>query len=149
MAELGVAPGAVLDLPAYADKDSREFGRWIARARQSMAASPVPERELPRLDNLFATDRLADLIGVAGSSLRRYLAGTRPVPDDVAWRGHVVARLVGGLAGSYNERGIRRWFERPRAELAGRAPDQILAGAWDPDAPDVARVVALAAESAG
>jgi len=149
MAETGVAPNAVIDMPAYADKDPQGFGDWIGRVRESIAASPVPERELPRLDTLFGIDRVAELIGVAGSTLRRYLAGTRPVPDDVAWRGHVVVGVVGALAGSYNDRGVRRWFERPRTQLDGRAPDQILAGAWSPDSPDVARVVALAAESAG
>jgi hypothetical protein len=129
--------------------DQAVFSEALESMAETGAASPVPERELPRLDTLFGIDRVAELIGVAGSTLRRYLAGTRPVPDDVAWRGHVVVGVVGALAGSYNDRGVRRWFERPRTQLDGRAPDQILAGAWSPDSPDVARVVALAAESAG
>ena len=117
--------------------------------RDDVAASPVPERELPKLDLLFSTGRLAEAVGVAQSSLRRYLAGERHVPDDVANRAHLLARMVGDLAGSYNERGIRRWFERARSQLDDRAPQDILTGAWSPDDPDVARVAALAAQRAG
>ena len=148
-AAAGVAPSAIFDWQGYSDKAPEEFARWISTVRDDLAASPVPERELPKLDLLFSTDRLAKAVGVADSSLRRYLAGGRHVPDEVANRAHLLARIVGDLAGSYNERGIRRWFERARAQLDDRAPQDILTGPWSPDDPDVARVAALAAERAG
>jgi hypothetical protein len=71
------------------------------------------------------------------------------MPDDVAWRGHVLAEIVGDLAGSYNERGIRGWFKRPRPQLEGRAPADILSGKWDPNSDDVAAVKKLAASLVG
>jgi hypothetical protein len=111
--------------------------------------SPVPQLELPKLDALLGTGRLATLLGVASSSLRRYLAHDRDVPDGLGARAHVLARIVSDLAGSYNDRGVRRWFERSRSQLDARAPETILRGAWDPDEPDVAGVAELAAELAG
>ena len=149
VATAGVATSAALEWRAVADKPAPEFAGWVGAVRDELRACPVPERELPVLADLFGAERLAELVGAAGSSLRRYLAGERQVPDDVAGRAHVVALIVGDLAGSYNDRGIRRWLERPRAQLDGRAPDEILSGGWDPDGRDVALVVALAGERAG
>jgi uncharacterized protein (DUF2384 family) len=51
---------------------------------------------------------------------------------------------VADLAGSYNEFGIRRWFQRPRSELEGRSPRDVLHGPWDPDAAGPRTLRALA-----
>ena len=134
--------------------DRRVDGSWsktlvgcvCQRFDVSERRSPVPEAELPKLDVLFGNDRLASLIGVGSSSLRRYLAKDREVPDDVAGRLHLVAQVVGNLAGSYNDRGIRRWFERPRVQLDGQSPEDILKGQWGTDDPTVTCVASLAAD---
>jgi hypothetical protein len=39
---------------------------------------------------------------------------------------------------------VRRWFERPRTALRGRAPGALLTGTWDPDGADAECVLALA-----
>jgi uncharacterized protein (DUF2384 family) len=78
------------------------------------------------------------------ASLRRYAVGSRPTPDIVAARLHVVARIVAELRGAYSEVGVRRWFERPRSALGGRSPDAVLRGEWDPDGRDAERVLDLA-----
>jgi uncharacterized protein (DUF2384 family) len=93
---------------------------------------------------LFGPDRLAQLAGVSAISLRRYAAGVREAPDDVAGRLHVLARIVGELRGAYNDQGIRRWFERRRTTLDDRTPQELLAGAWDPEADGPGAVLALA-----
>lgn len=149
VAGAGVARYAPFDWENYAEKTPEDFARWIKTVSDDIADSPVPDRELPKLDALFGTDRLAALTGVASSSLRRYLGHDRDVSDEVAGRAHLVARIVSDLAGSYNEQGIRRWFERPRPQLDRRAPKDILHGKWDPEGPEAARVAALAAERAG
>jgi hypothetical protein len=149
MADAGVAGHAPLQWRGYAEKDADTFSRWINGVRDDVVQSPVPEWELPKLDALFGTDRLADLIGVGHSSLRRYLSATRAVPDDVAVRGHLVTEIVSALAGSFNERGIRRWFERPRSQLGGKTPAETLIDAWDRDGMEVADVVALATQRSG
>ncbi len=63
----------------------------------------------------------------------------------MALRAHLVARIVGDLAGSYNERGVRRWFERPRTQLSGRAPEEILRARCAPEDKDVVTMGDLAA----
>lgn len=146
-AEVGI--GGPVMWETYATKSVDAFASWIRSVRDSIAASPVPELELPKLDALFGTDRLSGLIGAAESSLRRYLAHAHVTPDPVAGRGHFLAVVAGNLAGSYNDRGIRRWFERPRSELGGRRPEEILRGEWDPDAPEVAELASLSAELVG
>jgi hypothetical protein len=52
--------------------------------------------------------------------------------------------VVASLNGSYNDMGVRRWFHRPRTALNGKAPSDILAGAWSSDDADVVSVRALA-----
>lgn len=148
LVEVGVAGRAAVEWKAHADQGPEELARWIGSVREAVVASPVPDVELPRLEALFGNERLAQLAGVGGSSLRRYANGDRFMPDDVAERVHLVARIVADLAGSYNERGIRRWFERPRAQLGGRTPEAVLRMAWASEG-GVDDVVTLAADLAG
>jgi hypothetical protein len=112
---------------------------------EALAQSPVPAREWPELERVLDPPLLARLLGISASSLRRYGSGARHTPDDVAARLHFLALVVGDLAGSYNEVGIRRWFERPRSLLGGEPPAKRLEGDWDPDDEGPARVRALAA----
>lgn len=145
LAAVGVGAAAAFELAAWAHKPPETFASWLASLRHALQASPVPDTELPRLDALFGTDRLAQLIDVGASSLRRYLAHQRPVPDAVAERAHVLARIVGELAGTYNERGIRRWFDRPRHQLGEQTPAEVLARCQRHDPTDAGDVLALAA----
>lgn len=121
----------------------------MERLQDALAESPLPERELPGLLKVFDLENLADLIGTSGVSLRRYLAGSRTMPDMLASRVHWLALVLSDLAGAYNDFGIRRWFERERTQLHGRSPRQVLGRDWDPDSPDVDKVRELAAALAG
>ena len=121
----------------------------LGRLDGALAGSPVPGRELAALQRVLGPEPLAALLGVSVVSLRRYVAGERPAPDVVAARGHLLALVVSDLAGTYNDTGIRRWFERPRAQLEGRSPAQALGARWDPDDPTAVRVAALAAALVG
>lgn len=122
---------------------------FIGRLADALAASPLPDRELRVLAAVFDLDGLARLTGTSAVSLRRYLAGSRTVPDALAERVHWLAMVTGDLLGAYTEVGARRWFERSRTALGGRAPATILSGAWDPDDPSVEAVRQLAAALAG
>ena len=145
----GVARSAAFETEAYAGKPAEDFATWIGRLREVVASSPMPEVELPKLEELFRTDTVAELLGVGASTLRRYLAHERQVPDDVARHAHVVARIVGDLAGFYNERGIRQWFTRPRSQLGDKTPAEVLRRAWETDEADAGPVLELAAELTG
>ncbi|OGN80585.1 MAG: hypothetical protein A3G84_01130 [Chloroflexi bacterium RIFCSPLOWO2_12_FULL_71_12] len=116
----------------------------VRRLYEALERSPAPATEWRSLVAVIGTDLLAQLLGTSGSSLRRYLAGTRRTPDVVADRLHFIALVVADLAGSYNDLGLRRWFERPRVLLGGKSPAQLLKGEWRVDDAGPARVRELA-----
>jgi hypothetical protein len=125
------------------------LGRLIGRLDDALTDSPLPERELGELTRVLGADLTAALVGISTVSLRRYAAKSRTIPDLVAARLHFLALVVGDLGGAYNDFGIRRWFERPRSQLDGKAPRQILRGPWTPDDAVVQTLRALAADLAG
>ena len=142
-AEVGIGESAAASL----HRPPRPPGHVAAALRElglALEGSPMPAFEWPAMLDLFGAERLAELLGVSVASLRRYAKDERPTPDVVAARLHLLARIVAELRGAYSEVGVRRWFERPRTALRGRAPDDLLTGAWDPDGADAERVLALA-----
>jgi hypothetical protein len=126
--------------PPAADELTRALRDIDARLEES----PLPDTEWPRLTAILEPDQLAALLDISLSSLVRYAKGERRTPDEVAARLHLIALVVGDLAGAYNAIGIRRWFERPRTALNGRTPASLLRGAWTPDEEGARRVRALA-----
>jgi hypothetical protein len=143
----GIGRDAALEL--LGKPSPRHLGSVIGRLEDALASSPMPERELAVLLDVFDIDQLAALLDISAVSLRRYVAGTRSVPDGIAARIHWLALVSSDLAGAYNALGIRRWFDRPRTQLDGKSPRQLLGRGWDPDDPKVDRVRALAAALAG
>ena len=125
------------------------LGALIERLDEALIESPLPEREIAELLRVFDLEQLAGLVGTSEVSLRRYAAGSRTVPDSVAARLHWLALTAADLAGAYNALGIRRWFERPRSQLDGRAPRELLGRDWSPDDDRVRHVRQLAAALAG
>jgi hypothetical protein len=112
-------------------------------------ASPHPEGEWAPARELLGDELLARLLRISASSLRRYATGDRRTPDEVAWRLHLVARLLAALVGSYNDYGIRRWFERRRSTLDGITPAELLERADEEDDERLERVLALAEQLTG
>lgn len=121
----------------------------ISQLGDALSESPIPARELQQLLTVEDVEQIAELTGSSPVSLRRYAAGTRRMPDELAERIHWLALVVADLSGAYNEFGIRRWFVRPRTQLAGRAPSDYLHGGWDPQSGEVESVRKLAAALAG
>lgn len=115
----------------------------------AVTGSPLPEREWPVMTTMLGEELLHRIVGASPSSVGRYRRGDRPTPDSVGARLHFVVLIVADLAGSYNSRGVRRWFSRPRPQLGGRAPRELLAGEWDPDDAGPHLVADLAADLVG
>jgi hypothetical protein len=140
----GIAASAA-DIIANVEKPSpEELASLLQTVIAALEASPAPKYEWKGLARVFPPEDLAALLDVSLSSLKRYQSGERDTPDLVAARLHFLALVVGALAGSYNEAGIRRWFERKRTQLDGRAPAALLKPGWDPDDEGPLRVRALA-----
>jgi hypothetical protein len=147
-AAAGIGKEAALGL-LETDLTPARLSELIASLDDALVQSPLPERELRELRRTFELDQLAALLGSSQVSLRRYLAGTRDVPDNLALRAHWLALIVADLAGSYNEIGIRRWFDRPRAQLENHSPRQALGDGWLPDDAGASKVRDLAAALVG
>jgi hypothetical protein len=149
---VGVASGPAARLRADIAQGHRSL-EWADDLRaivEALDASPMPGGEWGPARELLGDDLLARLVGgVSQSSLRRYAGGSRATPDDIAWRLHVVARLLAALLGSYNAYGVRRWFERRRAPLGGLAPVQVLETAADEDDELLQTVIGLAEDLTG
>ena len=140
----GIAAAAADELNNVVSPTAAEVAELLETMVAALEASPVPKFEWGGLGRVFAPEDLASLLNISASSLKRYDQGERATPDPVAARLHFLALVVGDLAGSYNDIGIRRWFHRKRTVLENRAPAAILVGDWDPDDEGPMRVRALA-----
>src|SRR6266540_3793445 len=105
----------------------------------ALAARRVAPRQLRA-----ALQTLREALEDSPASLRRYASRSRPTPDAVAARLHFLARVVAELKGAYNDIGVRRWFQRKRTLLRGKAPSQILKGDWSPEDRSARKVLDLA-----
>ena len=101
---------------------SSDIDAYLAAATHALEESPVPKPELTKLNSMLASDLLATLLHIGSASLQRYQKGERTTPDEVAARAHFLTNIVGRLEGTYNDFGVRRWFQRPRSTLKGRSP---------------------------
>jgi len=131
------------------EMDGNELSRAIDVIYNAIEASPMPTSEWTSMRELLKDELLERLLGVSRQSIERYASGERQTPQPVANRLHVIALIASDLAGSYNEFGIRRWFDRPRAQLSGKSPSAIFKGDWHPDAEMPRKVRELAAVISG
>lgn len=58
-------------------------------------------------------------------------------------RAEFIAGVVEDLEGSYTPAGIGKWFARPRAQLGGKSPSEVLSKDWTPAQEQPQRVKAL------
>jgi hypothetical protein len=131
------------------DAASQALESAIDRIGAALEASAAPRVEWPAMRQVLGDEALADLLEVSASSLRRYSAAERETPADVVNRLHWLALVVADLAGAYNDFGIRRWFERPRAQLDGVGPREFLGPGWHVDDERSQRVRQLARTLSG
>lgn len=142
--EAGVARTPPFTWTNVAPPSPEELAELVKLVIAALEGSPVPKAEWPSLSRVFDAEQLSRLLGISLSSLRRYQSGSRETPDDIAERLHFLALVVADLAGSYNEIGIRRWFERPRTTLGGKTPASLLAGEWHVEGSGAQKVRQLA-----
>jgi hypothetical protein len=102
--------------------------------------------ELTKLNSILGHELLAELLEISAASLQRYQNGERDAPDVVADRAHFLTSVIAALEGTYNEFGVRRWFERPRSIFNGRSARELLSRRWT-SSDGTARRILDAAES--
>lgn len=128
---------------------ARALEQRIDQVADALEASAAPAAEWPAMRKVFGDDMLAELVQVSTSSLKRYAAGERAAPALAVARLHWLAMVVADLAGAYNNFGIRRWFERPRAQLGGMSPRALLGRHWQVDGEPAQRLRELAGALSG
>lgn len=144
-----VATGSLQRAIRVEPLDDADITAALRATLEAVDASPRPNAEWTPTRVVVGDELLARLLRISVSSLRRYSSGERRTPDEVAWRLHLVARLLAALAGSYNDYGIRRWFERGRSALDGATPAELLEQADREDDERLQRVIGLADELTG
>jgi DNA-binding transcriptional regulator YiaG len=106
------------------ERSGREIARWLKEATGA------------------SNRALADLLGVSGRKLERWLAGDSEPAGDDELRLRVAARLVNQLRHAMTGYGAVRWLTRPFPDLEDRSPSELL------DDPRAApRLLALAAQA--
>lgn len=128
----GIGRGVAVEL-ASARTSAAQIQRVLGRIYDELEQSPVPATEWQAVLELLGPELVTRLLGISPASVRRYAAAARSTPDDVAERLHFLALVTADLSSSYNEFGVRRWFERPRPQLNMRSPAQLLHGEWHAD----------------
>jgi len=142
--------GRLTPLHAASQGQSAEaFAAEVGRLYEAIEQSPIPRSEWPPIRSLLGDELLEKLLHTSKASIVRYSSGQRATPQDVAERLHVLALIASDLSGSYNAFGIRRWFERSRAQLGARSPAALLRAGWKPDDEPVRKIRSLAAELIG
>jgi hypothetical protein len=144
-----IATGSLQRATRLEPVDDTDLIAALRATLEAVDGSPRPAGEWGPARDVVGDDLLGRLLNVSESSLRRYAGGDRRTPDEVAWRLHVVARLLASLVGSYNEYGIRRWFERSRSALDGATPAHVLEQAESEDDARLQQVLGLADELTG
>lgn len=132
-----------------ASMDDTQVAEALRAMIDALNASPHPAGEWLPVREMLGDDLVVRLLKVSPSSVRRYSSGERDTPDGIAWRLHIIARILGSLVGSYNEYGIRRWFERPRRALEGESPADVIIAARSEDDNHLRKVILLADELLG
>ncbi|MGH7818261.1 MAG: hypothetical protein ACREQ9_00660 [Candidatus Binatia bacterium] len=144
VARAGIGRRAIEELEQVDFRRGEHVAPLLDQINTALFESPLPDREWKELETRLGLDTIASLLDVSASSARRYRRGLRATPDLVADRLHFLALVVGDLVGSYNDVGLRRWFERPRRLLDGKSPARILTGPWKPGDEAAERVRLLA-----
>lgn len=125
--------------------DQIDYVIFWKRLVDAVAESPVPEAEWKSVRELFEDDaQVAQLLGISVQSVGRYTRGDRPTPHPVGERLHALMMLASDLRGSYNRRGVRRWFFRPRVQLNEQTPQQVLGSDWSPESEGYRQIRTLA-----
>jgi len=137
---------AVVDV----DYDGRTNAGQIMKMRSpeflKQAIAAIHRQLLGELVTTLRADRANRLFGrgYAEAALMQKAAGKAPISEELAAKVRFLATVVRHLEGGYDNEGVNAWFERPRVQLGGRSPVQVLTESWDPAGKDAQSILELA-----
>ncbi len=97
---------------------------------------------LCELRSILGDRMLGELVGLPTAAFEEMDGST--LPPEVADRITHVGQVVWCLMGTYDDEGIRRWYERRRPQLRGKSPAEHLGPDWLADSLLAKRVLDLA-----
>ena len=142
LSKRGLASDLAARLTAVPSRD--ELLRYLNAALIALDESPVPTAELAKLSSILGHELVVGMLDISLASLQRYQNGDREAPDAIAEKAHFLTSVIAALEGTYNEFGVRRWFERPRSVFNSRTARQLLSRRWTPSDESARRVLAAA-----
>lgn len=143
----GIGRRIVITPERWRDYPATELCQKLKQLSEILEDSAHPETEWQRLRKLLTDDLIAKVTGVSEQSVRRYAAGERETPDEVAARLHWLALTAGDLQGAYNDDGVRSWYLRPRKSFDNKSPIDLLCGrSWSPSDDDAVRIRKFASD---
>ena len=86
---------------------------------------------------------LAELMGKETSQLKDSIQAST-LPFGYSLRLDYLAKVILYLQGSYNDKGIKHWFDRPKAQLNNQSPVNYLSYQWFPQDDKAKDVLKLA-----
>ncbi len=126
----------------------KEFAGDSASERPRPPMTGTAE-EWAAIREILGDGAVSQLVGVEPVTVALLADGQLLISAGVAERLNWLHSVLSDLAGAYDDFGVRRWFDRPRAQLNHQAPIQYLGGNWSPDHPSAIRVRTLAAAVSG
>lgn len=106
--------------------------------------------ELRTLDDVLGKKLCRKLLGLKQEKLTYYQNHPNKMSNRLKRRVDILSTIVRCLVGSYNFRGVRRWFKRPRTKLGGKTPGELfIAGRGNPNNQEVKKILSLAQGLAG
>jgi hypothetical protein len=141
IAAKGIGQKALLDAELWGKLDPEEIAIRLDTVNKALEESPVPDSEMEAVRHYIPDGLLAKMLDISPVSLKRYSDGSRETPDEVGRRLHTLALVIGDLKGSFNDAGVRGWFniKRPKA-LGNKSPVELLKGPWKPTDPEAIKV---------
>jgi hypothetical protein len=136
-----ISQKALLDAELWGKLDPEEIAIRLDTVNKALEESPVPDSEMEAVRHYIPDGLLAKMLDISPVSLKRYSDGSRETPDEVGRRLHTLALVIGDLKGSFNDAGVRGWFniKRPKA-LGNKSPVELLKGPWKPTDPEAIKV---------
>lgn len=96
------------------------------------------------LVKILGVAQFLQAVGISQRKLQLFKTNPYQIPSAASARMHFLWRLIACLRGSYNKKGVRRWFGRQRQQLNGRSARDILSKPWRPADPGPQKIYELA-----
>jgi len=102
-----------------------------------------------KMTDYFGIPHTAAMVHASESEVRQHLWRKKDADNGIRDRAMFLLKIIDCLEGSYNAKGVTRWFYRRRDALSDKSPFMVFCAEWTPDLPGPVRVMELAEQLVG